>query len=63
VKKADAIALEACLPSGRNCLTFDAEGCAKFTVDLSQQEAAKLATALSRLIDRTFYLVIQPRKD
>jgi hypothetical protein len=61
VKKADAIALEACLPSGRNCLTVDSEGCGKFTVELSQPEAAKLTAQLPKLIDRTFYMVLQPR--
>jgi hypothetical protein len=55
--EADAIAVIACLPSGRACLSIDGDGAAKFTVELSQPEAAKLAARLDELIDRTFYVV------
>jgi hypothetical protein len=60
-KEPEGIAVEACLPSGRACLSIDGDGAAKFTVELSQPEAAKLAAKLDRLMDTTFWLVCTPK--
>ncbi len=54
------ITVIAALASGRGCLTFDNEGAARLTLDLSQPEAAKLATALPSLMDTALAIAIQP---
>ena len=59
-KKPEPISFVACLPSGRQCLTFDGEGAARFTIELSQPEAARLAARLPELIDTSFAVVCQP---
>jgi hypothetical protein len=58
--KQDAIAFIACLASGRGCLTFDSEGAARFTIELAQPEAAKLAARLTELMDCSFAVVCKP---
>jgi hypothetical protein len=62
-KTENAIAVEACLPSGRACLSIDGDGAAKFTVELSQPEAAKLAAKLDQLMDTTFWVVCTPKTE
>jgi hypothetical protein len=60
-KGADGIAFVACLPSGRQCLTLDSEGAGRFTVELSQRDAAGLAARLHELMDVTFWVVCTPK--
>lgn len=57
---AEPIAFIACLASGRSCLSLDSEGAARLTLELSQQEAAKLAGRLKDLMDVAFAVVCQP---
>lgn len=56
----DPITFEACLAPGRSALTFDNEGAARLTLELSQPEAAKVATRLPELIDCSFMVALQP---
>ena len=60
VSKKELLSFVACLASGRACLTFDNEGAARLTLELSQPEAAKVAERLPELVDVTFAVVCKP---
>ena len=59
-KDIEAIAFVAVLASGRTCLSFDNEGAARLTFELSQPEAAKLAARLPELTDTSIAVVCKP---
>ena len=58
-KAGEPIRFEAALADGRNCLGFDREGEARLVLIVSQQEAAKLAVELQRLMNTAFTVSIE----
>ena len=58
-KGGEPIVFQAALADGRTCLGFDREGEARLVLIISQQEAAKLAVDLPRLMDTAFVVKIE----
>lgn len=48
----------AALAEGRACLTFDRDGGAQLKLDVSRQEAAKIAERLDELMSVSFRVVL-----